>query len=331
MKKWGWILSATACLILLGAAVAVVYCGEPSDKPLTRKEIKAYSEDGIDVAELLKQINLLKPLQEKLPKPRPGDWLSQHSEPGQTFAQYLRCRPTRPVGERKIIYIQPLGEFTETQDKIVAQTAEFMGAYFNVEVKLSEPLSLDIIPDKARRTHPTWGDKQILSTYVLNMVLKPRLPKDAAAYLAMTASDLWPGQGWNFVYGQASLRERVGVWSIYRNGDPDESEETYMLCLRRTIKTATHETGHMFSIQHCIAARCNMCGSNNRDESDSHPMWLCAQCQAKLCWATKITPVERYKKLAAVCKTLKLDDEQEFYEKCVKTLGGELPETQPDK
>lgn len=328
MKKWGVVLSAVACLVLL---VGVLVCfGEPSDKPLTKKEVKKYSKVGVDVAKLQEQIKLLRPLQAKLPKLGPGDWLTQHKEPGQTFVQYLRCRPVRPVGKRKIIYIQPLGEFTKTQDKIVKQTAEFMGAFFNVKVKVSKALPLKIIPAKARRTHPTWGDKQILSTYVLDKVLKPRLPKDAAAYLALTASDLWPGKGWNFVYGQASLRERVGVWSIYRNGDPDKSKEAYMLCLRRTVKTATHETGHMFSILHCTAHHCNMCGSNNRDESDSQPMWLCAQCQAKLCWASKIMPVERYKKLAAVCKTLGLVEERKFYEKCVKTLGGKLT-TQPDR
>jgi hypothetical protein len=27
-------------------------------------------------------------------------------------------------------------------------------------------------------------------------------PADALAYLALTASDLWPGEGWNFVFGR---------------------------------------------------------------------------------------------------------------------------------
>ena len=68
------------------------------------------------------------------------------------------------------------------------------------------------------------------------------------AYLALTASDLWPGQGWNFVFGEASLRQRIGVWSIYRNGDP---ETDFQLCLRRTLSTASHETGHILGMAHC--------------------------------------------------------------------------------
>ena len=31
----------------------------------------------------------LRPLAEPLPRPRPGDWLAEHDEPGQTFGEYL--------------------------------------------------------------------------------------------------------------------------------------------------------------------------------------------------------------------------------------------------
>jgi hypothetical protein len=41
--------------------------------------------------------------------------------------------------------------------------------------------------------HPDWGNAQILSTYVLDKVLKPGLPDDACVLLALTAADLWPG------------------------------------------------------------------------------------------------------------------------------------------
>ncbi len=31
---------------------------------------------------------------------------------------------------------------------------------------------------------------------------------------------LHAGKGWNFVFGQASLQDRVGVWSLHRQVDP---------------------------------------------------------------------------------------------------------------
>ncbi|MBL7224369.1 MAG: hypothetical protein ISS72_10995 [Candidatus Brocadiae bacterium] len=263
----------------------------------------------------------LQPLHHKLGKPKPGDWLAEHHEDGQTFAQYLECHPVGPTKTRGTLIVQPLGDFTPTQRKIITLTAEFMGLYFGLPVKVRDDLPLSLIPSRARRVHPSWGVKQILSTYVLDHVLRPRLPRDAVAYIAFTASDLWPGQGWNFVFGQASLRGRVGVWSIHRNGDPDASPAAFRLCLLRTMKTATHETGHMFSMHHCTLYECNMCGSNHREESDRRSIALCPECVAKLWYITRCEPVRRFRKLAAFCKTHGLSAEQAHYEKAAKVLA----------
>lgn len=312
----------------VGVAVLVVALGAAVVGPvaLGRRRILS-KEDTASAKRLAGVADKLRPLHAKLGKPRPGDWLERFKEPGQTFDEYLDSNPTRPRGKRTVIYIQPLGDFTKTQRKIVTQTADFMGRYFNMTVKTRKDLPLSIIPDKARRTHPTWGDKQILSTHVLDEVLGPRLPDDAAAYIAFTTSDLWPGRGWNFVFGQASLAERVGVWSIYRNGDPDKSEESFRLCLLRTMKTATHETGHMFGILHCTAYECNMCGSNNRGESDRRSIFLGPECLAKVCWATKTDPVKRFRTLLEFFEANGFKDEAAFCTKSLKALGAAT--TQP--
>lgn len=270
-------------------------------------------------------IRRLQPLHRELAEPKPGDWLFSHEEAGQKFAEYLRCDPVTPRGKRRVLYIQPLGDFSESQQEIVELTADFMGRYFGLPAKIKDAVPLSAIPAAARRTHPQWGDKQILSTYVLDEVLTPKLPDDAAAYIAFTASDLWPGEGWNFVFGQASLRDRVGVWSIYRNGDPDESEAAFRLCLLRTLKTATHETGHMFSIAHCTAYECNMCGSNSRAESDGKPLELCPECLAKVCWACELDPLARFKALEEFCEEQGLEPEADFYRKSIEMLGKATP------
>jgi archaemetzincin len=277
--------------------------------------------DG-DAEALKRAAETLRPLHSRLGKPKPGDWLDRHREPGQTFAQYLRCSPVTPRGARRVIYIQPLGDFNRTQRKIVRKTADFMALYFNRPVKVLKELPLSVIPARARRAHPTWGDKQVLTTYVLDNVLKPKLPKDAASLIAFTTSDLWPGKGWNFVFGQASLRERVGVWSIYRNGDPEKDDAGFRLCLLRTMKTATHELGHMFSMQHCTAYECNLCGSNHRKESDRRPIALCPECLPKVCWATQAAPAPRFRKLADFCADAGLEDEAFFYRKSANALEG---------
>jgi len=284
-------------------------CGNASERP-----------DATRIRRIQSVMARIKPLHKPMGKARPGDWLLAHPERGQTFAQYLKCRPVTPTGKRRVIYVQPLGEFTKKQRQIVTLTADYMGRYFNRPVKIRQDVPLSVIPDKARRKHPSWGMDQILTTYVLEDVLHPKLPGDAAAYIAFTASDLWPGEGWNFVFGQASLRFRVGVWSIYRNGDLEAGEDQFRLCLLRTIKTATHETGHMFSMRHCIAYECNMCGSNHRAESDRRPAYLCPECVAKLLWATGADPAERYSNLAEFCKKHGLKDEETYYRKAIEAL-----------
>ena len=192
----------------------------------------ASAEESGEKLALPDRFKPLLPLHTKLGTPLPGDWLIAHPEPGQTYAQYVRGKPVRPDRQRRVIYVQPLGDFDPTQQKILDAAAEYLGIYFQLPVKVKERMSLDVIPAKARRTHPTDGMPQILSTYVFHDVLRPKLPKDACVELALTTSDLWPGEGWNFVFGQASLSDRVGVWSIYRNGDPHEGEKAFRLCLR---------------------------------------------------------------------------------------------------
>jgi archaemetzincin len=265
----------------------------------------------------------LTPLHAPLAQPKPGEWLWHHQEPGQTFSEYTRSDPVKPDAQRRVLYIQPLGTFSGAQQRILNRTAEYMHLYFGLPVTKLKTLSLDIIPRKARRKHPSWGMDQILSTYVLDQVLIRRVPRDAVAVLALTASDLWPGEGWNFVFGQASLKSRVGVWSIYRNGDPEAGEAAFRLCLRRTLKTATHETGHMFSMLHCTAYECNMCGSNHRVESDRHPLWLCPVCLAKLTWATRAEPIPRYQRLAAFCTENGFTEEAEFFRRSITALKGD--------
>lgn len=257
-------------------------------------------------------ITTLTPLHKKLGKPRSGDWLASKPEPGQAFAQYRRAVPIRPRPPRDVLYVQPLGPMNEQQTKIVQQTAEFMRAYFQTKTVVLKSLPLSLVPESARRRSRGYGT-QLLTGHIRNKILRRRLPKDAAAIIAFTALDLWPGKGWNFVFGEASLRQRVAVWSIARNGDPARGDTAYRLCLLRTLKTATHETGHMFSIQHCIAFECNMCGSMSQEESDRHPLALCPQCVAKICWGCGADPKARYQELIRMSREFGLQAEAGRY------------------
>jgi archaemetzincin len=259
----------------------------------------------------------LRCLANPLPHPRPGDWLAEHHEPGQTFAEYLDAQPVRKSDKLHTIYLCLVGDFTEAQQRILDLTQDYLAVFFDCPVKVSGQIALASIPARAKRTHPSWGDQQVLTGYILHDILEPERPTDALAYLALTASDLWPGKGWNFVFGEANLRERVGVWSIYRNGDP---ETDFQLCLRRTLSTASHEAGHILGMWHCTAYSCLMNGSNHQQEKDRRPMHLCPVCLRKLCWNLQVEPLPYLKKLEAFCRRQGFDAESGWYERAIALL-----------
>lgn len=261
----------------------------------------------------------LVPLHTRKGPPEPGDWLASHPEPGQTYRQYLAAKPNRVTKDRDVLYVQPLSKFTPVERKVIDRTSEYLDIYFGVEVKVLDTIE-PVAPETAKRKHPRWGMDQLLTTWLLGDVLQPRLPRDATALLGFTSSDLWPGEGWNFVFGMAMLRERVGVWSIYRMGEPEKGEEEFRLCLKRTMKLATHETGHMFSMSHCTLYECNMCGCNGEAEADRNPLDLCPHCLAKLAYATGADPEKRFERLLKFYEKNGFDDDAAFCRKSLDKL-----------
>lgn len=111
------------------------------------------------------------------------------------------------------------------------------------------------------------------------------------------------------------------MWSLFRFWDPSTGDEAFRRCLLRTLKTASHETGHMFSLLHCTTHECGMCGSNHQEESDRRPLWFCPECEAKICWAARLDPVVRFRSLAAFCEGEGLKPEAGFYRRSADHLA----------
>jgi archaemetzincin len=251
---------------------------------------------------LAASIERIRPLFKPMAPPQPGDWLAEHKEPGQTYAEFRAATPRRAIDSYSTLRIVPIGWLTDGQEEVLQIVQEFLTPFFGLRLVPDPVVPLDDFPDYARRIFDSFGTEQLLTSYLLNDVLmKRRQPQDAAV-LGITAKDLWPGPGWNFVFGQASLKERVGVWSMARNGDADGRDDLRKLCAIRTAMTATHETGHMFGIRHCIKYKCGMNGSNHADERDRQPLEFCPECQPKLWWTLKLDPLARSRALEAVAK-----------------------------
>ncbi|MEZ4452599.1 MAG: archaemetzincin [Nannocystaceae bacterium] len=232
-----------------------------------------------------------------IPRPGPGDWLSEHREADQTHDAYLRGGFNRPDERRRTIVVQPIGELGEAMPAI-ADLVDFAGRFFQLPARSEPSLELEVLRPGSR---PRGRRRQYLSGDILD-ALKWRLPGDAYCMIAVTAIDLYPGPKWNFVFGEARFRERVGVHSFIRY-DPAfygqaRGPDGPRRILRRGLKVMAHEIGHMFSMSHCTFFHCVMNGTNNLEETDRSPVHLCPVCRRKLHSAVGYDPRARESALA---------------------------------
>lgn len=249
---------------------------------------------------------------EPMPPPKPGDWMAAHPEPRQSFAAYVRSAPIRPTGRRHTLYVSQVGPMDAEQAGRLAVLREFLGLYYRLPVRAGPAVGLEKVTSRERSIlsrHVT----QYLTGDILHKVLAPALPRDAVCLQGVTMEDLYPAPSWNYVFGQASLRRRVGIYSLVRFqpefwGEP-RTKATRRLALLRSLKTLVHETGHMFGVHHCQRFQCVMNGSNHLAESDARPVHLCPECLKKFRWALGFDMVKRYEALRAFYAKHGLADE----------------------
>jgi archaemetzincin len=138
--------------------------------------------------------------------------------------------------------------------------------------------------------------------------------------------DLYPDPAWNFVFGQASLRDRVGVYSFARYAPRFYGEALSpagrSLVLRRSCKVLAHEASHMFGIRHCTFYLCLMNGSNHLAESDARPLHLCPVDLRKLHHSLGFDPVERYRRLLAFSESAGFADEAAWLRRRIALIAG---------
>ena len=293
-------------LAIIFLASLLMACSKPGEKPAGN--MTAVREAKKEIKQLRDNIKKIEPFFKVMGKPGNSDWLASHNEPGQTFEEYLDAEPTKPTKERQKIYVLPLGTFNAKQQKIIQITADYLDIFYDLPVEQMPSRSLTAAWPHFRQNKLT-KTRQVKTGFILKDILTPMLPKDAAALIAFTVDDLYPDEAMNYVFGQASLENRVGVWSLARLDDNTHE----MGFLRRTIKIAAHETGHMFSMRHCTKYECLMSGTNHLKETDSRPIDACPECTAKICWLTDIDQKERYTKLAAFCRKNGLNKEADEF------------------
>jgi predicted Zn-dependent protease len=157
--------------------------------------------------------------------------------------------------------------------------------------------------------------------------LKKELPSDAYCVLAITSTDL-AEDGFNYIIGKATLRDRVGVvslarytpgWKGYLKPEYAHKKLTFEW---RCMNVLAHELCHMFGIAHCVYYECVMKGS---DTGDDRPLLLCPICLKKLFYnmeqiGISVNAVQRYKSLLNTYQKY-CPYEKDWIQKRIKFLG----------
>jgi archaemetzincin len=242
-----------------------------------------------------------------IPRPGPSDWLASHPEPGQTFAAFLAGHPPRlgPGMARRVLYLQPFGSFHARQDPPLDLLSRFAAAFFALQVAVLPAVPVTGV---TTRINSYTGQRQLLTRDLLALLADHR-PARASCVVGITMEDLYPGPEWNFVFGEASPHDRVGVYSFARYLSGEAGVAAASLLLRRSCKVLAHETAHLLGIAHCVFYSCLMNGSNHLAESDARPLHLCPVDLRKLQHAIGFDITARYRNLRTFTEDAGFTDE----------------------
>jgi archaemetzincin len=260
---------------------------------------------------------------EVLPPPGPRGWRVLRPEPPQTVADFIAFGANTRTAPRDRITLLPLGEFpleVVADERFVAlvrtpelvQIADLLAAFYATPVDIlpALPYPAPYVPRRLVRGHAQYDARALLD------LVARKLPGDAHSMLALVNVDLYVFQDQRYAFGWSTLRDRIGVVGFARldpsnHGGPAPLDPTPTL-LRRGLRVAAHEVGHMFGLGHCQAFRCLMNGMSDLDELDATPLRLCPLCLRKLHLVTGLDPRARDLALLAAFDRLGLAEDRDW-------------------
>lgn len=258
-----------------------------------------------------------------LPPPGPGGWRRQRPEAPQSVAEFRADGPNLRTAPRDRLALLPLGTFpfeviADERFVGIVRTPELsaiaavLAAFFATPVDILPALAFPAahVPRRVRDVRSQYDARALLDLTAV------RLPGDAHAMLALVNVDLFVLSEQAYAYGWSTLHNRLGVVGFSRL-DPGAHgelapEDAQGALLRRGLRVAVHEVGHMFGLGHCQVFRCAMNGIADLAELDATPLRLCPLCLRKLHIVTRLDPRARDMALLRVFTDLGLGDEAQW-------------------
>ena len=174
--------------------------------------------------------------------------------------------------EAPLIVLQPLGPTIPSAQ--IEAVSSAIAAFYAVKVTLAEPLAL---PKAA-----FYPKRQRYRAEKLLDYLVSQGRKDARVTLGLTAVDISttkaPYEDWG-ILGLATIDGRSAVLSSFRCGRSAKNAEHARV---RFAKTAVHELGHSFGLEHCKTPGCIMHDGEGSVLTTDTEHDLCADTRARL-------------------------------------------------
>lgn len=173
--------------------------------------------------------------------------------------------------KRMVIEIVPLGKIDAL---LLTNLQTDLTNIFGAEVLIREG---EALPKEAYDV----PRKQYLSAPILIRLAETSRP-EVRKILGVMDEDMYT-PGLNFIFGQADTAAGVALISLKRlrqdyYGLPPNDK----LFLKRALKEAVHEVGHLFGLGHCTDPGCVMHFSNGLTDTDRKNFSFCQDCRKRL-------------------------------------------------
>jgi archaemetzincin len=184
----------------------------------------------------------------------------------------LLAAPSALAGERRIAYIQPLGKALPDLD--VAFVRRALLAFYAIDVRTLARAELPksaYYPKRAR-----YRAEKLLAFLV------QRMPSDGYRILGLTGVDISTTKGKLEDWGILGLATLDGAACLISSFRTKRRAKNAAHARARLGKTAVHEIGHTFGLDHCPNRGCLMEDGRGSVLTTDREYDLCTDCRTKL-------------------------------------------------
>jgi archaemetzincin len=175
-------------------------------------------------------------------------------------------------GVERIVYVQPLSP--APSDSEIAFVDRSIRGFYNAAVR--------VLPATPMPKSAYYSPRQRYRAETLLGFLDKRLPEGGNRIIGVTAADISTTKGAVYDWGIMGLANMPGsscVVSSFRCKRLAESPEHSTV---RFGKTAVHELGHTFGLEHCQSRGCLLEDGGGSVLTTDREYDLCTQCRARL-------------------------------------------------